>query len=685
MMRQERSSGMTIGVMVLVLWATSLIAASSLQAQQETPLWLYLTSKSASLSETTPAHLGITERSLWRRSKVLPPDQLIDVLDLPVDEAVVRGIRSTGARIRCVSRWLNAVSVDASPAQARDLASLPRVEQITPVAVYRRRIDAPGPVSPRPSFEKGSAQSSLDYGNSFTQLNLINVIPLHDAAINGRGVIVGMLDDGYNNHRTHESTAANHVLAEYDFIQGDANTSIGPGEVSGQGDHGMYTYSALSGYREGALIGPAYGSSFLLAKTEITATETQIEEDLYVQGLEWLEQQGADVVSSSLGYIDWYTYAQLDGNTAVTTRAARIATRKGVLLVTAMGNEGWYQSGNTGPTGTMIAPADADSIISVGAVSSGYALASFSSTGPTADGRTKPEVVAQGVNVVCALPSSPTRYLVVNGTSLSTPLTAGVAALVLSAHPNLMPSEVREALVATAFQINDGTLKSATYPNNFYGHGLVDAFEAVLYHGPAFSNVPRVVEGGSTLEVYTSILSKTALPPDSLVLHYQAEPGAAFEQVRLSPTMVANQYVGSIPKGTGSFSPRGYFSAYSTLGGTITHPTGAPDSLFDFWSLLPPEPEPVSSFALFPNYPNPFNAGTRIAFQVPYTAHVDLSIYTVLGQRVVTLVNGTMIQGRTEVHWDGRDAAGAHVPSGVYFYRLSAPEGTQTKRLMILK
>ena len=684
-MRQENSSGFTVGAVVLGIWVTSLLAVPSLQAQQGAPLWLHLTSKTASVTGTTPAKLGITERSLWRRSKVLPPDQVVDVLDLPVDEAVVRHIRSTGARIRGISRWLNAVSVEASPAQARALASLPSVERITPVAVYRRRVDDPGPVSPDMSLEKRNSESSLDYGNSFTQLNLINVIPLHDAAINGHGVIVGMVDDGYNNHRVHESTAANRVLAEYDFIQGDANTSVGPGEDPGQGDHGMYTYSALSGHRGGALIGPAYGSSFLLAKTEITATETQIEEDLYVQGLEWLEQQGADIVSSSLGYIDWYTYAQLDGNTAVTTQAARIATRKGVLLVTAMGNEGWYQSGNSGPTGTMIAPADADSIISVGAVSSGSLLASFSSTGPTSDGRTKPEVVAQGVGVVCALPSSSTRYTAVNGTSLSTPLTAGVAALVLSAHPNLTPSEVRDALIATAVQINDGTLKSAAYPNNFYGHGLVDAFEAVLYHGPAFSNLPTVVEGGSTLEVYTSILSKTALIPDSLVLHFQPYPGAAFEQVRLSPTTVPDQYVGSISKGTESFSPRGYFSAYSATGETFTSPSGAPDSLFDFWSLVPPGQEPVSSLVLFANYPNPFNAGTRIAFQVPYPAHVNLSIYTLLGQRVVTLVNGTAVQGRTELYWDGRDAAGARVPSGVYFCRLSAPQGTQTQRLMILK
>ena len=120
-----------------------------------------------------------------------------------------------------------------------------------------------------------------------------------------------MVDDGYNNHRIHDATKNNKVLAEYDFIQGDSTTSIGPGDFPGQGNHGMYTYSALSGFKEGTLIGPAYGASFLLAKTEVIGSETPIEEDYYVQGLEWLEQNGADLVSSSLGYIDWYTYDSL--------------------------------------------------------------------------------------------------------------------------------------------------------------------------------------------------------------------------------------------------------------------------------------------------------------------------------------------------------------------------------------
>ncbi|MBE0556524.1 MAG: S8 family serine peptidase [Proteobacteria bacterium] len=367
-MKQRTLFGFSGVWVVLSLLLLSSSVVDDAQAQDVDRLWLHLQANKEAPLTATPAELGITERALWRRSKVMAADRLIDAYDYPVNSAILEQIRSIGARIRTVSRWLNAISVEANAEQARALRSLSSVDRISAVTVYRRRIEELQQISSLPSFEKRSSVTGLNYGSSYTQLSLIKVIPLHDSGIDGEGIIVGMVDDGYNNHRVHEATAGNRVLAEYDFIQDDTNTSYEQGDYPGQGNHGMYTYSALAGFKEGSLIGPAHGSSFLLAKTEVVGSETQIEEDLYVQGLEWLEQQGADIVSSSLGYIDWYNYQDLDGNTAVTTRAARIAMRKGILLVTAMGNEGWYQSGTTGLTGTMITPADADSVISVGAV-----------------------------------------------------------------------------------------------------------------------------------------------------------------------------------------------------------------------------------------------------------------------------------------------------------------------------
>jgi subtilisin family serine protease len=256
--------------------------------------------------------------------------------------------------------------------------------------------------------------------------------------------------------------------------------------------------SALAGFENGKLVGPAFGVSMILAKTEYNPTETQIEMDRYVFALEWMEREGCDVVSTSLGYDDldpenFYnagdiTYDLKDGRNAVTSIAATAAARKGVLLVTAMGNENWWKKLpdfsdggkykiQNGETGSLVTPADADSIVAVGAAFSFGEIASFSSTGPTADGRVKPEVVAQGVSVKSADPNNLSGYVSVSGTSLSTPLTAGVAALVFSAHPELTPMQVREALMQTATHpIDSDPTHTATWPNNYYGAGMVNAY-----------------------------------------------------------------------------------------------------------------------------------------------------------------------------------------------------------------
>ena len=215
------------------------------------------------------------------------------------------------------------------------------------------------------------------------------------------------------------------------------------------------------------MIGVAFDAEFLLAKTEDTSQEIQQEEDDYVSGLEWGEANGADIVSTSLGYLDWYEYSDLDGNTAVTTNGIDIAVGLGMVCVTAAGNEGnddWYY---------IIAPADADSVISVGAVEESGEIASFSSHGPTADGRIKPEVCARGRQTWCISPNTTTNYSQMSGTSLSCPLVGGAAALIRQAKPNWTAMEVHEAIIMTA--------SMADSANNTYGYGILNAAAAVEY------------------------------------------------------------------------------------------------------------------------------------------------------------------------------------------------------------
>ena len=240
------------------------------------------------------------------------------------------------------------------------------------------------------------------------------------------------------------------------------------------------TLSLIGGYKPGQIIGPAYGANFILAKTENTSSESPIEEDNWIAAMEWADSIGVEVTSTSLGYLAFddtvsaqfdYTWQNMDGRTATITKGAVLAARKGIVVVNSAGNEGDDPTHNT-----LDAPADADSIITVGAVTIGGARSSFSSVGNTVDGRTKPDVMALGSNDYVANPYDITGkgYTdIYSGTSFSCPLTAGVCAQLLSFNPKLTPIQIRDALRNTASQ--------HTVPDRHMGWGIIDALAALNY------------------------------------------------------------------------------------------------------------------------------------------------------------------------------------------------------------
>ncbi|MBU1985178.1 S8 family serine peptidase [bacterium] len=377
---------------------------------ETTPQWVYFRDKGTAtvnlVKALDQAEEELSPRCRARREKSM--SVLADEFDLPVHREYVQSVRQTGAKVSTVSKWLNAVSIEATANQIEAIEHLSFVGRVEPFRL--RRTDRFEP-SPCPA----SRLDDPDYGPSFRQNEICRIPELHARGLSGRGVLICFLDTGFL--LTHRAFDSLNVAATRDFIFGDSVVHDEVGQDSaGQHGHGTVVLSAAAGYRDGSLIGPAYSADVLLAKTEWTASETAVEEDYFVAALEWADSLGTDIVSSSLGYHDWYTFEDMDGQTAVTTQAVNVAVSRGILVVTAAGNS------RDNDWGHIIAPADADSILATGAVDTMLAITWFSSPGPTADGRIKPDVCALGEYVYSADPATTDGYFWVGGTSLSTPL-----------------------------------------------------------------------------------------------------------------------------------------------------------------------------------------------------------------------------------------------------------------------
>jgi hypothetical protein len=410
----------------------------------------------------------LSRRALERRRVRRPDRPLVEYSDLPVFADYIDQIKPFVQKIRIKSRWLNAVSVEAPANGLRHIAQLNCVLKIDPIALgHASRPPETRPV-PTSRLKKARAENdSLPYGVSAKQLELIHVPFLHQKGFYGNDVRICMLDDGVNLLYGHEAIKNVKILATHDFIHGD-DLINDTGIKAYEGWHGTMTLSVIAGYAPDVLIGPAFDATFILAKTEIDQYERPIEEDYWVAGIEWGDSLGADIVSSSLGYIDWYTPADMDGETAKTTIAADMAAEKGIIVFNSAGNEGDDPDHNT-----LIAPADGKKVLAVAATDSYGIRASFSSVGPSADGRIKPDIAAMGASVIVANSKDSSGYRYSSGTSFSCPLAAGGTALLLQAFPTAPAQLVIKALKSTASQ--------ADFPDKYLGWGVIDLEKAYQY------------------------------------------------------------------------------------------------------------------------------------------------------------------------------------------------------------
>ena len=416
-------------------------------------LFVYFVSFKDKPDSTTPqlSPRAIEQRAKWHIAN--------DELDYPVSAAYLNQVRAKGGTIHHVSRWFNGATVEMTVAQANAVSQLACVKSVEmtrddsdPIYLRKRM----------PSYLR-SQQAPLASSNyTDDQLQLYNLPPLHAAGFEGQGILMTVCDGGFQNANTLSCFRQSQELGHFDFTD-DEDDFYGS-----TGDHGTKCLSVISG-NANKFYGAATKADYYLMRSEEVEHESPKEMDNLVAALEKSDSLGVNVFSVSLGYAmfdndDWtLPKSALDGKSTRVSLAATIAARKGMLVCVAAGNEGddnWH---------TISVPADADSILTVGAVDTDGKIGSFSSYGPSADGRIKPEVCAVGVDACVWSPYGFATYS--NGTSFATPLLAGMAAALWSALPDENAMQIRERIIRSSDRYTNPSVSR-------YGYGIPDAWKA---------------------------------------------------------------------------------------------------------------------------------------------------------------------------------------------------------------
>lgn len=387
----------------------------------------------------------------------------IDSTDLPVTPSYVSQVDAVpGVTVLYRSKWINGIAISVTNTVALSTINTFTFVQTT-AAVERYKVTIPeiekNYIDKNAQSQKTANPLAYNYGNSFNQATMIGADCMHNAGFRGQGITIAVLDAGFLNVHIDNIFDSlfmqNRLIGTRDFVTGDTM-------VFEDHSHGAMCLSTMAGIGTGSntIIGTAPKANYWLLRTEDVGSETPSEEYNWIRGIEFADSVGADISTTSLGYTTFdnssqsHTYSQLNGKTSPMSIASTMASRKGIIVLSAAGNEG-------GSSWNFISvPADADSIITVGAVDGSYNKAGFSSFGPTSDGRIKPDLCSQGAAAwVCNTGCFPG-----NGTSFATPILAGGVACLLQSKPFANPMQIINALKASA--------TNSAVPNNNIGWGV---------------------------------------------------------------------------------------------------------------------------------------------------------------------------------------------------------------------
>ncbi len=435
-------------------------------AQQEVAPHKYLlhfTDKNNSPYSIENPQQFLSQRAIDRRAKM---NFAVSQSDLPVNSIYIDSLKKLGLLIVNQSKWFNSVVVCSTDSLLIDTISnlgfiVDKLPNKSNVKIIKSGVSRSSEKESVSKSEIIVEKRNLLYGSSANQIEMMNGHLLHNLGYQGQGITIAVIDAGFsyvNLIKGFDSLRVNNqLLGTRDFVDGDLYVYEGS-------THGTKVLSTMACYIPDSLIGTAPKANYWLLRSEISESEYIVEEENWISAIEFADSVGVDVVNSSLGYTTFddstqnHRYSDLDGKTTRISRAATMSARRGMIVVTSAGNEGYD------PWRYISAPADADSVLTVGSVDNTGKYAYFSSIGPAADGRVKPNVMAKGLSSTVIKENG--LVGTGSGTSFSSPIMAGMVACYWQSHPEL-----------TNIQIIDAIQKSSNHfhnPDSLYGYGIPD-------------------------------------------------------------------------------------------------------------------------------------------------------------------------------------------------------------------
>lgn len=443
-------------IFLIIVFILACFSASTLLTAQVTDFnyfyRVYFKDKGpVSISDYSPGDL-LSRRAIARREKAGIPVPIYN--DLPVNPDYLNQVRSKGFTLHCTSKWMNTgLYKTQNLADINLILGLPFVSDVKLVK---------NPVS------KSSFSEKLDFSIETadnppydTPVTMLNGQSLHNSGYTGSGILIAVLDGGFIKA---DLISSLNDLRSRRGIRGTRDFVSGGNYVYSFHNHGTAVLSVLAGNYPGFIMGTAPSADYILIRTEDVFTEFPVEEDYWAAGAEYADSAGADIISSSLGYSTFdnpamnYKFTDMNGRNTFVTQAANSATSKGILVVNSAGNE------RTNQWLRIIAPSDGFNVVAAGAVDWTGLISSFSSAGPSADGRIKPDNATQGVNV--PLQVAETTVSRASGTSFSCPVLSGMCACLMQAVPKATNTDIVDALHKNGSRFNK--------PDSLYGYGIPD-------------------------------------------------------------------------------------------------------------------------------------------------------------------------------------------------------------------